>query len=115
MPASSDAPRLAVGADCDVKLRLATSMPIHSGAVSISCAPDVYGRVRLGLADAGWPVGSVARAGAGTFLFASVTDSDSVDLNILAVIDAREASSTYGEVVASLAVPTRGRTRGHST
>jgi len=56
---------------------------------------------------------SSERAEPGAFLFAWVTDADSVDLNFLAVVDAREGSSTYGKVVASLAVPTSGRTRGH--
>ncbi len=53
------------------------------------------------------------RDGPGGFLFAWVTDADSVDLNYLTVIDAHEGTATYGEVVASLAIPTTGRTRGH--
>jgi hypothetical protein len=56
---------------------------------------------------------SSERAGPGAFVFAWVTDADSIDLNFLVVIDAREESTTYGEVLASLAVPTTGRTRGH--
>lgn len=56
---------------------------------------------------------SSERADPGGFLFAWVTDADSVDLNYLAVIDTREGADTYGEVVASLAIPTSGRTRGH--
>lgn len=47
------------------------------------------------------------------FLFAWVTDADSVDLNFLAVINADTASMAYGAVVATLAIPTTGRTRGH--
>lgn len=47
------------------------------------------------------------------YLFAWVTDADSVDLNYLAVVDAREASPAYGQVVTTLAVPTAGRIRGH--
>lgn len=53
------------------------------------------------------------RQGPGGFLFAWVTDADSVDLNYVAVIDAHEGTDTYGDVVASLAIPTSGRTRGH--
>lgn len=49
------------------------------------------------------------------FLFAWVTDSDSMDLNFLAVIDADAASSSYGEVLRTLPVPTSGPTRGHHT
>jgi hypothetical protein len=49
------------------------------------------------------------------WLFAWVTDSDSVDLNFLAVIDAAPGSASYGEVVRTLPVPTEGRTRGHHT
>lgn len=49
----------------------------------------------------------------GQLLFAWVTDSDSLDLNFLAVIDADAASESYGEVLRTLPVPTRGRTRGH--
>jgi len=55
------------------------------------------------------------RAAPGGYLFVWVTDADSVDLNYLAVIDARDGSNTYGEVLATVAVPTRGRTRGHHT
>ncbi len=49
------------------------------------------------------------------FLFAWVTDSDSTDLNFLAVIDADPASGSYGEVLRTLTVPTEGRIRGHHT
>lgn len=49
----------------------------------------------------------------GEFLFAWVTDSDSLDLNFLAVIDADAASPSYGEVLRTLLVPTSGQTRGH--
>lgn len=49
------------------------------------------------------------------YLFVWVTDADSVDLNFLAVLDAREHSPTYGALVATLPVPTEGRTRGHHT
>jgi hypothetical protein len=49
------------------------------------------------------------------YLFAWTTDSDSVDLNFLAVIDASPASDRYGEVLGTLPVPTSGRTRGHHT
>jgi hypothetical protein len=58
---------------------------------------------------------SSERAGAGAFLFAWATDAGSSDLNCLAVIDADEGAATYGEVVASLAIPTSGRTRAHHT
>lgn len=51
----------------------------------------------------------------GSHLFAWVTDSDSVDLNFLAVIDADPSSGSYGEVLRTLPVPTSGRTRGHHT
>lgn len=56
-----------------------------------------------------------ADATPGEFLFAWVTDSDSLDLNVLAVIDADAASDSYGEVLRTLRVPTSGRTRGHHT
>lgn len=49
------------------------------------------------------------------YLFVWTTDSDSVDLNFLAVVDALPGSPTYGEVLSTLPVPTRGRTRGHHT
>jgi len=49
------------------------------------------------------------------YLFAWTTDSDSVDLNFLAVVDASPASDRYGEVLGTLPVPTSGRTRGHHT
>ena len=49
------------------------------------------------------------------YLFVWTTDSDSVDLNFLAVVDASPASDRYGEVLSTLAVPTKGRTRGHHT
>ncbi|NNM35180.1 MAG: hypothetical protein HKO53_19045 [Gemmatimonadetes bacterium] len=49
------------------------------------------------------------------FLFAWVTDSDSTDLNFLAVLDADSTSDSYGAVLKTLAIPTEGRTRGHHT
>ncbi|MDH3223120.1 MAG: selenium-binding family protein, partial [Gemmatimonadota bacterium] len=49
------------------------------------------------------------------FLFAWVTDSDSTDLNFLAVVDADSMSESYGTVLRTLAIPTTGRTRGHHT
>lgn len=49
------------------------------------------------------------------FLFAWVTDSDSTDLNFLAVIDADSASGSYGTVLETLPIPTTGPTRGHHT
>lgn len=49
------------------------------------------------------------------YLFVWTTDSDSADLNFLAVLDARPGSATYGDVLTTLPVPTRGRTRGHHT
>lgn len=58
------------------------------------------------------PAGDVPER-AQEFLFAWVTDADSVDLNYLAVINAEAGSPAYGEVVATLAIPTGGRTRGH--
>lgn len=51
----------------------------------------------------------------GDVLFVWATDSDSVDLNFLAVLDADPTSDTYAEVLATLPVPTEGRTRGHHT
>ena len=48
-------------------------------------------------------------------LFVWTTDSDSVDLNFLAVLDAEPGSATYGEVLTTLPVPTTGPTRGHHT
>lgn len=51
----------------------------------------------------------------GARLFVWTTDSDSVDLNFLAVLDAEPGSATYGEVLTTLPVPTTGRTRGHHT
>lgn len=56
-----------------------------------------------------------ARGDDGATLFVWTTDSDSVDLNFLAVVDADRASARYGEVLTTLAVPTEGRTRGHHT
>ena len=49
------------------------------------------------------------------FLFVWTNDADSVDLNYLAVVDAREDAATYGDVITTLAVPTSGRIRGHHT
>jgi len=49
------------------------------------------------------------------YLFVWATDSDSVDLNFLAVLDANPRSETYAEVLTTLPVPTEGRTRGHHT
>jgi len=49
------------------------------------------------------------------FLFVWTNDADSVDLNYLAVVDAREDAATYGDVFTTLAVPTSGRIRGHHT
>lgn len=49
------------------------------------------------------------------YLFVWTTDSDSVDLNFLAVVDASPSSDRYGEVLSTLAVPTKGATRGHHT
>lgn len=46
-------------------------------------------------------------------LFVWTTDSDSVDLNFLTVLDAERGSPTYGEIVATLPVPTEGAIRGH--
>lgn len=51
----------------------------------------------------------------GARLFVWTTDSDSLDLNFLAVVDADRASARYGEVLTTLPVPTDGRTRGHHT
>lgn len=48
-------------------------------------------------------------------LFVWATDSDSVDLNFLAVLDVDPTSATFAEVVTTLPVPTSGRTRGHHT
>jgi len=49
------------------------------------------------------------------FLFAWVTDSDSADLNFVAVIDADRASPSYGQILRTLPVPTEGAVRGHHT
>ena len=48
-------------------------------------------------------------------LFVWTTDADSVDLNFLAVVDASPGSDRYGEVLSTLAIPTKGRTRAHHT
>lgn len=72
------------------------------------CAPENPAEI-----DSGNPT---PRAdGPQAFLFAWVTDSDSVDLNFLAVIDADRSSPSYGEVLRTLPVPTEGRIRGHHT
>ena len=68
----------------------------------------------LGCGPSGDAVPS-AGPGGGEFLFAWVTDSDSVDLNFLAVLDATSESDSYGDVLRTLVVPTSGRTRGHHT
>ncbi|MGY8779449.1 MAG: hypothetical protein ACKVIN_15195 [Longimicrobiales bacterium] len=52
---------------------------------------------------------------ASDYLFVWATDSDSVDLNFLAVLDADPVSDTYAEVLTTVPVPTEGRTRGHHT
>jgi hypothetical protein len=52
---------------------------------------------------------------AAAYLFVWATDADSVNLNFLAVLDVQEGSVSYGQVLATLAVPTAGRTRGHHT
>ena len=49
------------------------------------------------------------------YLFVWTTDADSVDLNFLAVLDARSESPSYGDVLTTLAVPADGRIRGHHT
>ncbi len=49
------------------------------------------------------------------YLFVWTTDSDSVDLNFLTVVDSDPSSMTYGEVITTLPVPTEGRVRGHHT
>lgn len=49
------------------------------------------------------------------YLFVWATDSDSLDLNFLAVVDADPTSESYAQVVTTLPVPTEGRTRGHHT
>jgi len=49
------------------------------------------------------------------YLFVWATDSDSADLNFLAVLDADPTSDTYAAVLTTLPVPTEGRTRGHHT
>ncbi len=49
------------------------------------------------------------------YLFVWTTDSDSLDFNFLAVVDALPSSPRYGEVLNTLPVPTAGRTRGHHT
>ena len=54
-------------------------------------------------------------AGGSPYLFVWTTDADSVDLNFLTVLDAREDAATYGAVVTTLAISTEGRTRGHHT
>lgn len=49
------------------------------------------------------------------FLFVWTTDSDSVDLNYLVVLNADSDSEAYGAVVSTLPVPTEGAIRGHHT
>jgi len=49
------------------------------------------------------------------YLHVWATDSDSTDLNFLAVLDADPRSPGYGQVLQTLPVPTEGRTRGHHT
>lgn len=49
------------------------------------------------------------------FLFVWTTDSDSLDLNYLVVLDADPDSEGYGAVVSTLPVPTEGAIRGHHT
>ena len=59
--------------------------------------------------------GSPAPSDPEEFLFVWTTDSDSVDLNYLVVLDADSDSETYGAVVSTLPVPTEGAIRGHHT
>lgn len=54
-----------------------------------------------------------ARAPTEPYLFVWTTDSDSVDMNFLAIVDASPSSASYGEVLTTLAIPTKGRTRAH--
>lgn len=61
------------------------------------------------------PSSDPEQSGEEPYLFVWTTDSDSVDLNFLAVVDALPSSPTYGEVLNTLPVPTEGRTRGHHT
>jgi len=56
-----------------------------------------------------------ASEGPSEYLFVWTTDSDSVDLNYMVVLDADRASDGYGGVVSTLAVPTEGAIRGHHT
>ena len=49
------------------------------------------------------------------YLHVWTTDSDSVGLNFMVVLDADPDSEGYGQVVSTLAVPTEGVTRGHHT
>lgn len=53
--------------------------------------------------------------GSEEYLYVWTTDSDSVDLNFMVVLDADPDSEGYGQVVSTLAVPTEGVTRGHHT
>ena len=53
--------------------------------------------------------------GSDEYLYVWTTDSDSVDLNFMVVLDADPDSEGYGQVVSTLAVPTEGVTRGHHT
>lgn len=80
----------------------AATMPILGTLVLLlaGCAAGSSGR-------------TVPQRGAGRYLLAWVTDADSVDLNYLAVVDADASGATYGDVVATLPIPTYGRTRGH--
>ena len=59
------------------------------------------------------PSPPVIAASPSPYLFVWTTDADSIDLNFLAVLDARRDSPSYGRVLATLAVPTSGHTRGH--
>ena len=92
---------------------------IRTAAVALLFAGGVTGCGGAGdQGDAGGGETGSAPADAGPdspYLFVWTTDSDSVDLNFLAVVDAGRASDTYGEVLTTLPVPTEGSIRGHHT
>ena len=80
-------------------LRLSWILPVLAGSLAAACGP-AEDRTAQAPAD---------------LLFAWVTDSDSTDLNFLAVVDADPGSDSYGDVLHTLPIPTTGRTRGHHT
>ena len=92
-------------------------MTTHRHTSRAAGIPIVFALAALAATGCG-PTGdsrSSEEVGPDSFLFTWVTDSDSVDLNFLAVVDADANSATYGEVLRTLPVPTEGPIRGHHT